>query len=80
MSGYLGIASIDGAWYVVFIIAKDLTYGGVVSCSHAITQTRVSLNSAKLVALPVAASAHCSLDIPCGADRRGKSTNMHASS
>ena len=65
MSGHLGMAPIDGAWYVVFIIAKTLTYDCVASCSHAITQTGASLNSAKLVALPVAASAHCSLGIPC---------------
>jgi hypothetical protein len=79
MSGHLGMAPIDGARCAVFM-AKDLTYDGVASCSHAITQTGVSLNSAELVDLPVAASAHRSLDIPCGADQSGKSTNMHASS
>jgi hypothetical protein len=73
------MAPIDGAWYVVFM-AKDLTYGGVASCSRAIAQTGASLNLAELADLPVAASAHRSLDIPCGADRSGKSTNMHVSS
>ena len=73
MSGHLG------AWYVVFM-AKDLTYDGVASCSHAIMQAGASLNSAELVDLPVAASTHRSLDIPCGVHRSSKSTNMHASS
>ena len=79
MSGHLGMAPIDGSWYVVFM-AKDPTYGGVTSCSHATMQTGASLNSAELVDLPVAASAHRSLDIPCGADQSGKRKNMHASS
>jgi hypothetical protein len=78
VSGHLGMAPIDGARYVVFV-AKDLTYDGAASCTHAIMQTGASLNSAELVDLPVAASAHRSLDTPSGVHRSGKHAYLELS-